>query len=187
MWFIYFFHPRAHASRWPIAKYGSRRRRAASTSWRSCLQRCLTVSHWSEHYVLQLRTTTLGSCVSCCELISGIVRFLLRAGVNMNNTLKTAAQHDSADAMRALIKAKAGVDRDNSIWPAVDVAARRSATVRCLLHHAPALATVVTRLDLLGRQCVFPRGQHAPGHCTSCPSRRRYCSARGSDIQTVKM
>ena len=69
-----------------------------------------------------------------------IVRFLLRAGVNKNSAhlswgasvnlaARSAARHDSANALRALIKAKARVHRDRD-WPAVVAAAEHGATAR---------------------------------------------------------
>ena len=86
-------------------------------------------------------------CVAVANDHAEIVRFLLRAAVkadarimrydprvcldglyNSANALHTAARHDSADALRALVEAKAGVNEVTGTWSAVVTAAEHGAT-----------------------------------------------------------
>ena len=69
------------------------------------------------------------------------------ADSNGNTPLYAAANHGHVGIMLLLLQAKADATHSRSGWSALSAAASagHTAAVRCLLQHAPALATVVTR------------------------------------------
>ena len=95
---------------------------------------------------------------------AGIVRFLLRAGVTINNNahllrnaLHAAARYDSADVLRTLVEGKADVNNaTNRTWSAVVTAVEHGATA-CLQVLVLAKADLTATKDDLTPVCAAAR------------------------------